>query len=72
MLKGSGDIEASADIIFGLWRPYLNPALSAADKDNPQLRKQVLLGILKFRRGSISIDEFELEFAQGGKLREVI
>lgn len=56
-LKGGGDLEASADNIFLLWRPGKNPDLLP---DEARLKKdKVMLGIGKARNGS-KIEEVEL------------
>lgn len=56
-LKGGGDLEASADNIFLLWRPGKNPELIPAEA---KLKKDtVMLGIGKARNGS-KVEEVEL------------
>ena len=58
-LKGGGDLEASADNIFLLWRPAFNPAMSPQEKN--ELRNTIMLGVGKARSGS-RVDEIRLEF----------
>lgn len=47
-MKGGGDIEATADWIFGMWRDGENPALSLEEQD--QKKNVVNISILKGRR----------------------
>lgn len=70
MLKGAGDIEATGDIILFLWKPNLNPKLTAIEKE--QLRNQIMLGVGKARRGCLAY-EFELAFNEKEtRVREAI
>lgn len=56
-LKGGGDLEASADNIFLLWRPGKNPELMP---EEAELKKnKVMLGIGKARHGT-KVEEVEL------------
>jgi len=57
-LKGSGDIEATGDLIGMMWKPSLDPDMSAIDKG--LLKNTLMYGIAKTRRGVIA-DEFELK-----------
>ena len=58
-MKGGGDIEATADWVFGMWRESENPVLSMAEQD--ALKDNVSLAILKSRRKCRKRD-FELYF----------
>lgn len=58
-LKGSGDIEASADTILSLWRPGKDPQLALEQRD--ELRNQIMMGVEKHRRGC-DLDTLELVF----------
>jgi len=69
MLKGAGDIEATGDIILFLWKPALNPKLTAIEKE--QLKNKIMLGVGKARRGCLAF-EFELLFHEKEtRVREV-
>ena len=56
-LKGGGDLEASADNIFLIWRPGANPQLIPEEAEH--LRNVIMLGIGKARNGS-RIEEIKL------------
>lgn len=58
-LKGGGDLEASADNIFLLWRPGFNPSLSPPERD--EIKNIIMLGVGKARSGS-RVDEISLVF----------
>ena len=58
-LKGGGDLEASADNIFLLWRPGFNPALSPPERD--EMKNIIMLGVGKARSGA-KVDEISLVF----------
>ena len=58
-MKGGGDLEASADNIFLLWRPSLNPELSPQEYE--VVKNELMVGIDKARRGS-KIKEVKLVF----------
>ncbi len=47
-MKGGGDIEATADIIIGMWRDSENPALSL--EEQKQIQNKVNMAVLKCRR----------------------
>ena len=57
-LKGGGDLEASADIVFLLWKPGANPELTPDEAEI--MKNTVMLGVGKARRGC-KIDEIKLE-----------
>lgn len=59
MIRGAGDIEASADTIIGIYTPGTNPALQMKEKE--VLRGQVLADIVKHRRGA-RVPSLEFEF----------
>lgn len=56
-LKGGGDLEASADIIFLLWRPGNDPAM--VPEERKLCKNDIMLAIAKARRGC-SMDEMKL------------
>jgi DNA primase len=69
-MKGSGDIEASADSIIGLWRPGKDPQLPLEERD--RLRNQIMLGVEKHRRGC-ELDSIELLFdTDKTRIREMV
>jgi DNA primase len=57
MLKTTGDLEASADVILLGWRPGRDPNLAPLDK--ARLESQVMLTIAKARRGIFGSHDFE-------------
>lgn len=59
MLKGTGDLEASADILILAWRPDLDPSISKLQAD--ELENTIGLFIAKGRRGVV-ISEFRHVF----------
>jgi replicative DNA helicase len=60
LLKGSGDIESTGDIILLAWRPSEDPALTALEKQ--KLEGTIMLTIGKARRGVLGATDFELFF----------
>ena len=58
-LKGGGDLEASADNIFLLWRPGANPNLTPEEFEI--VKNDIMVGIGKARSGS-KIEELKLVF----------
>ena len=58
-LKGGGDLEASADNIFLLWKPSANPSLMP--EEAKIIRNDIMVGIGKARSGS-KIEELKLVF----------
>lgn len=59
MLKSTGDLEASADIILMAWRPGLDPVLTVLEKE--KMRDIIFVTIAKSRRGATA-DDFEHKF----------
>lgn len=59
-IRGSGDIEATGDIILGIWRPELNPANTLEQRY--ELQNKIKVAVLKARRGYSGIGEFDLKF----------
>ena len=59
MLKGSGDLEASADFIALCYRPEFNPKLTAEQRAD--VENHIVVKIGKARRGSRA-NEFELKY----------
>jgi replicative DNA helicase len=57
MLRGGGDLEATADICALFWRPGENQKLSLEEQDS--LRNVIMCAIDKARRG-VRVREFEL------------
>lgn len=58
-LKGGGDLEASADNVFLLWKPSANPSL--LPEEAKILRNDIMVGVGKARSGS-KIEELKLVF----------
>jgi DNA primase len=58
-LKGTGDLESSADFILMAWRPGDDPSLTLLEKGN--LENTILLYIAKSRRGAL-VTDFEHYF----------
>lgn len=58
-LKGTGDLEASADILILAWKPCEDPALTPSKKK--ELENVILVTIAKGRRG-VRIRDFEHYF----------
>ena len=56
-LKGGGDLEASADNVFLMWRPGTNPKLDPRELDF--IKNDVMLCVAKARNGS-TINEMSL------------
>lgn len=54
MLKSTGDLEASADIILMAYRPGLDPDLSKLDAE--RMRDIIMVTIAKARRGVVATD----------------
>ena len=59
-LRMTGDLEASADVIFLLWRPGLNPKLSLEDTERPKY--QTMVKLEKARDGIYGAVRFEFEY----------
>ena len=57
-LKGGGDLEASADNVFLMWRPGSNPKLDPREYE--MIKNDVMLSVAKARNGS-TINEITLQ-----------
>lgn len=58
-IKGGGDIESTADFVFGMWRESENPALSLSEQE--AIKDNINFSILKARRKCKKRD-FQLYF----------
>lgn len=59
-LRMTGDLEASADVIFLLWRPGLNPKLSLEESE--RLKYQTMVKLEKARDGIYGAARFEFAY----------